>query len=163
MLEALLVGNQEVDIGNASASSGFFAHTAIYQDWASASELLPISVSLWEIVQRGQRNDQSNSGSLVIRQTPAGTQLTTSASALRAMEQVAEMRKQRRERNRVGEELKWIAANRGRFGGQWVALDGDKLVAIGQSAREVSDAAKGQTQNPLVVYLESNPKPFAGW
>ncbi len=35
----------------------------------------------------------------------------------------------------------WIRANRGRYGGLYVALDGDRLIATGRSFAEAFDAA----------------------
>jgi len=61
------------------------------------------------------------------------------------------------------EGLAWLAKNRGRYSGQWVALRGDVLLAVGKDAREVYARVRGQKPVPLVVKIESEQLPFAGW
>ncbi len=61
------------------------------------------------------------------------------------------------------DELSWIHRNRGRYAGKWVALAGNTLLATGDSAREVFDAAKGADVTPLIQYIEGETLPFAGW
>ena len=39
-------------------------------------------------------------------------------------------------------EMRWLAEHRHEYGGQWVALDGDKLLASGPNAREVYEAVR---------------------
>ena len=68
-----------------------------------------------------------------------------------------------RDRNR---EMKWIADNRSAYPGQWVAVEGDRLVAAALDAREVFLAAKAEgIAIPFVVHiLPEDSLPFVpGW
>ncbi|MDQ3684598.1 MAG: DUF5678 domain-containing protein [Acidobacteriota bacterium] len=62
-------------------------------------------------------------------------------------------------------ERAWIEANRDEYLGQWVALDGDKLLAHGHDAREVADAARGQgVTAPFMEHIRPKDNlPFGGW
>jgi uncharacterized phage-associated protein len=64
-----------------------------------------------------------------------------------------------------GLEMRWIAEHGREYAGQWVALDGDRLVGHGRSAREVYEAARDAgVQLPLVVRIEPDDQPpFGGW
>jgi hypothetical protein len=54
-------------------------------------------------------------------------------------------------------ELKWIKEHRKEFAGQWVALDGDRLLGHGTSSREVIAAARQSgVESPFIVHLEPN-------
>jgi hypothetical protein len=63
------------------------------------------------------------------------------------------------------QELKWLSEHRHEYAGQWVALDGDRLIASGPEAREVYERARRSgIELPFVVQIEpSNELPFAGW
>ncbi len=61
-------------------------------------------------------------------------------------------------------ELEWLALNRAKYAGRWVALQGDALLAVGDSAREVYSAIAGREGTPLVTRVEPEEEiPFAGW
>jgi hypothetical protein len=61
-------------------------------------------------------------------------------------------------------ELSWLETHREQFAGRWVALDGNTLLAVGNSAREVYAAITGNKGTPLVTYVERENEPyFAGW
>lgn len=62
-------------------------------------------------------------------------------------------------------ELRWLAEHREEYAGQWVALDGDKLLVAGAEAREVYEGARRSgVELPLVVQVESPDElPFGGW
>lgn len=61
-------------------------------------------------------------------------------------------------------EFKWLALNRERYAGRWVALDGDELLAVGGSAREVYAAIANHRRTPLVTRVEPEDEVyFAGW
>jgi hypothetical protein len=48
----------------------------------------------------------------------------------------------------------WLKANRERYGGQYVALDGDRLVGTGKIYREAAEAAKrAGVENAFVDYV----------
>jgi len=59
-------------------------------------------------------------------------------------------------------ERAWIEQHRDEYIGQWVALDGDRLLAHGANAREVADAARAAgVKAPFLERIE--PKPEAYW
>ena len=52
-------------------------------------------------------------------------------------------------------EHQWLRENQHRYSGQWVALEGDRLIAHGAEAAEVFAAAKAQGFTlPLVFFIE---------
>lgn len=46
--------------------------------------------------------------------------------------------------NRSTKSLRWLHENREKYFGQWVALDGDRLIAHGPTAKEVYSKAKAE-------------------
>src|SRR5829696_3851574 len=46
--------------------------------------------------------------------------------------------------NRSAKSLRWLHENREKYSGQWVALDGDPLIANGSTAKEVYSKAKAE-------------------
>jgi Family of unknown function (DUF5678) len=60
--------------------------------------------------------------------------------------------------------LQWLSEHKNEYAGQWVALDGNRLIGHGASAKEVyalADAAG--VENPLVTRVDDpNALPFAG-
>ncbi|GEM_PF-2422240 len=62
-------------------------------------------------------------------------------------------------------ELQWLKEHRQEYMGQWVALDGDRLVAHGMNGREVYDEARqlGVEVPALVKIDPSDDLPFGGW
>ncbi len=59
---------------------------------------------------------------------------------------------------------RWIKERSHEYAGEWVALDGDRLIAHGSTAKEVYSAADADgAHRPLVVYVpsarEGSPKP----
>jgi len=73
-------------------------------------------------------------------------------------------RERRREQRRTDElALAWLAKNRATYAGRWIAVRGCELLASGMNAQEVYARARGQQPAPLVVKIESEGLPFAGW
>ena len=63
-------------------------------------------------------------------------------------------------------EMKWIDENRGAYVDQWVAVEGDRLIAAGIDPLKVFAAAKAEgIRIPFVVHvLPEDPLPFVpGW
>jgi hypothetical protein len=60
--------------------------------------------------------------------------------------------------------LRWLNENRQKYLGQWVALDGDRLIANGHTAKEVYARAKAEgVKVPFVeLVMEEEPPPFTG-
>jgi hypothetical protein len=59
---------------------------------------------------------------------------------------------------------RWMAAHRREYAGQWVALDDDRLIANGTSAKEIFTAAQADgAYLPLVIFVPpANEPPFVG-
>lgn len=66
-------------------------------------------------------------------------------------------------RDQFTREMEWIEANRETYSGQWVALQGERLLAAGHDAREVFAKVRGVSPPPLVIHVEETNLPFAGW
>ena len=65
--------------------------------------------------------------------------------------------------SRHAQERAWIQAHRKEYLGQWVALDGDRLVAHGADARSVYLAAReAGISPPHIERVEREEEPFAG-
>jgi hypothetical protein len=62
-------------------------------------------------------------------------------------------------------EQKWLIEHGKEFAGQWVALDGDRLLSHGNNAQVVyAEAKKSGINRPLVIQVEiENELPFGGW
>ena len=66
--------------------------------------------------------------------------------------------------NRSAQSLRWLHENRDKYSGQWVALDGDRLIASGTTAKEVYSKAKAEgVEIPFVeLVTERESAPFTG-
>ena len=66
--------------------------------------------------------------------------------------------------NRSAKSLRWLHENREKYLSQWVALDGDRLIASGSSAKEVYSKAKAEgVEIPFVeLVTDGEPVPFTG-
>jgi len=63
-------------------------------------------------------------------------------------------------------EMTWLDANRAAYADQWVAVEGDRLIAANADPLQVFSAAKAAgIQTPFVVHvLREDPLPFVpGW
>jgi hypothetical protein len=80
-----------------------------------------------------------------------------------ALEQISALRKKREMLQLHQEEAAWVAANRAKFAGRWVALLGTRLLAVGDSALEVFKATAETVPTPLIIRLDNETLPFAGW
>ena len=63
------------------------------------------------------------------------------------------------------EEMEWLAQQSASYAGEWVAIQGPRLVAHGAKLADVSAAAKAAGVNdPLFASVPEDPDvPFAGW
>lgn len=62
-------------------------------------------------------------------------------------------------------EFSWLAQNKHKYLGQYVALNGDELLCYGTNGREVIKKARSLgVRNPLIVHIEEDEDlPFGGW
>ena len=68
--------------------------------------------------------------------------------------------------NRSEKSLRWLHENRENYPGQWVALDGDRLIASGPTAKEVYSKAKAKGVVIPFVELVTDQEPVpssGGW
>jgi hypothetical protein len=67
--------------------------------------------------------------------------------------------------NERREELHWLAKESGPYAGEWVALDGNRLVAHGAKLAAVSAAARAAGfEEPFFASVpDDKDLPFAGW
>lgn len=63
----------------------------------------------------------------------------------------------------ISQEMAWLEQHRAEYAGQWVALDGDRLIKAGGSAKDVLDAARAEgTPDALIVKVIPRERlPFA--
>ena len=63
------------------------------------------------------------------------------------------------------EEMQWLAKESGPYAGQWVALDGPRLIAFGAKLSTVKAAAEAAgMHDPLFASVPSDSElPFGGW
>ncbi|MGA2736135.1 MAG: DUF5678 domain-containing protein [Bryobacteraceae bacterium] len=61
------------------------------------------------------------------------------------------------------EETEWLTENRDRFAGLWVAIQGRQLLAVAPTAREVFLKVANAKVPPLVILVDKDDPPFAGW
>ena len=62
--------------------------------------------------------------------------------------------------NRSAKSLRWLHENREKYLGQWVALDGDRLIASGPTAKEVYSKAKAEGVEIQFVELVTDREPM---
>jgi hypothetical protein len=84
-------------------------------------------------------------------------------NAKAALEKVAKLGERAQKARNFQEEMKWLAENRHKFLGRWIALQGQKLLAEGSTAKEVFAKVADQKTPPLVVQIIEEELPFAGW
>ncbi len=66
--------------------------------------------------------------------------------------------------NDRAQEYEWLRQHRSEYIGQWVALEGDQLIAYGNSAKEVFDKVDALgIELPLVLLVEDPNLHFAGF
>jgi len=58
---------------------------------------------------------------------------------------------------------KWLKENRRKYLGQWIVLDGDKLIGAGENPQPFVEKARADgVKIPFVKYIEDNTEPFTG-
>ena len=66
--------------------------------------------------------------------------------------------------NERREEMQWLAKESGPYAGEWVALEGPRLVAHGAKLAQVRAAARtAGASDPIFARVSSDTDPFGGW
>jgi hypothetical protein len=62
-------------------------------------------------------------------------------------------------------EMQWVMENRKTYGGHWVAVEGDRLIASDLDARVVLIAVRAAgIERPFLTYIDpEDSPPFGGW
>jgi len=70
----------------------------------------------------------------------------------------------RRDEEQFRDSLRWVDEHRGEYLGQWVALDGNRLVSLGTEAKKVYEEARAAgVQTPFLKRVIEDDLPFGGW
>jgi hypothetical protein len=83
--------------------------------------------------------------------------------AQNALEHLARYEQRVDRDKQFSEEMKWLAANKQRYAGRWIALEGEHLLAVGNTSREVFSQLPANVAPPLVIRIDEEDVPFAGW
>jgi hypothetical protein len=60
-------------------------------------------------------------------------------------------------------EMAWITAHRQEYLGEWVALDGERLIAHGSDPMSFRYKVRSEgIQRPFIVHIHEEPGPFMG-
>lgn len=62
-------------------------------------------------------------------------------------------------------EMRWLAKHEAEYAGQWVALDGDRLVAFGTDPKQLyAESRAAGVPNPFLAYAENpHQAQWGGW
>jgi hypothetical protein len=72
-------------------------------------------------------------------------------------------RNQFRRRNQHELESTWLSEHQNEFAGKWIALEGETLLAAGDSAKAVFASVAHHKPAPLIIHIAEPEMPFAGW
>jgi hypothetical protein len=98
-----------------------------------------------------------------MKRNDASSLLSGKERATCAVRLLKEQRQRSLQKDRTDQEMRWLANNRHRFSGQWIAVLGETLLATGNTAKEVFARVADQAIPPLVIRVEDEEPPFAGW
>jgi hypothetical protein len=158
MTDALLVSGQHIDesflSSNSSTLSALYECLLIDEQRSRAKSGRPTATFLW-------RANAFNSPLLLEQTGTAGG--SSPVVAQRVLEQLAALRRDRQVCQKAKDEMEWIAENRTRFNGRWIALSGRELLAVGDSAIEVFRETEHMISPPLIIKIEEESLPFPGW
>jgi hypothetical protein len=158
MADALLVADQHVNEGLlGSISSKLFEEIA---DRFSAQKLQTYGPSGFIHFR------ESQTASIELNKQRDETFLTVEAHLFRAqnaLERLARYEQRARRDERFRQEMNWLAANKRRYAGRWIALEGEHLLAVANTSREVFSQLPANATPPLVIFLDEEDLPFAGW
>lgn len=61
------------------------------------------------------------------------------------------------------QEIEWIAKHRCQYLGQWVALDGDRLIGHGDDPRSLVEKARSEgVERPLIIHIQEELTAYTG-
>jgi hypothetical protein len=145
MTHALLVADQHVEEGflNSAASRPQKAPGA---EWMRARQTLQGYDLLQVRVKRAFRSVDIHR-----------------SEAHQAVEHLARFQERAQRDRQFSQEMNWLAQHRRTYAGRWIALEGDRLLAVGATAREVFAHVGERPRPPLVIQIENEEMPFAGW
>lgn len=106
-------------------------------------------------------NDSTNSIQAVAKLQELGFEIRYADIPDRALRQTIEPRAE--PGGHLSPDLRWLAANREAFAGQWVALQEGRLLASASDAHEVFHKVKYISPPPVVIRVDAESLPFAGW
>lgn len=114
-----------------------------------AYRLSPDTVELLQTLKKRQRSSERAALEVLVYEGARSIGLISEEEAVSA---------------KTNRELAWLSRNRQLYVNRWIALDGDTLLAVGNSAREVYAATAGHPGIPLVIQVEpAEGANFAGW
>lgn len=74
-----------------------------------------------------------------------------------------QVRKARRPYIDRSREMAWIAEHESEYAGQWVALDGDRLIAHGDDPMAFKEKVQAEgVEIPFIVHIRKETGPFMG-
>ena len=156
MTDALLVAPQHVDEGLLASmrapSRARCAELMPYDQTAHVCDLFPLGEG-WLVRTELKHTSGDVAAALYGRLSATQHALTDSTRVGR--------RAQKHER--FVQEMKWLAENGRKFSGKWIALEGERLLAVGGTSREVFSKVADRTEPPLVIRIDEEELPFAGW
>ena len=79
--------------------------------------------------------------------------------AIRAVTYLKEQTRRSSQKEQTDREMRWLADNRHRYAGQWIAIQGDTLLAAGASAKQVFAKVADQPIPPLVIRVDDEDRP----
>lgn len=110
------------------------------------------------------RSSQIQAGAWFDRTGREGTGLDTHLSdGRRVLRELKRSQLRAAEMRRFQDSMRWLDRHRSSYRGQWVALDGEKLLAAYPSARQVFSEVGDLDPVPLVIHVEADETPFVGW
>ena len=159
MAEALLVSDQHVD-------EGFFPPHWIDRRasgfWAQLAPARPMAENLLSASDLMYAKQTLQGYDFVLRDENSGTINTHLGGAKAALKSLEESEKRARGISRFRQEQQWLAGNRHKYAGQWIALKGACLLAVAPTAKEVFSKVAHDKTPPLVIRVDDEALPFAG-
>lgn len=160
MAEALLVADQHVDEGFFPPKLFDRRAARFWTQVSPSGTLVEKSLSRSDLMDAKQTLQGYD---FVLRDESSATINTHLGGAKEALRKLAESGKRAQGIRRSCEELVWLAENRHKFSGQWIALRGDCLLAVAPTAKEVFSKVADDKTPPLVIRVDDEGLPFGGW